>query len=441
MINSGQFNGMPSDEGRAKITEWLQSQGKGEPQVNYRLRDWLVSRQRYWGAPIPIVYCEKCGEVAVPEDQLPVELPYNVDFRPSGESPLKTNQEFLNATCPQCGGAATREADTMDTFVDSSWYFLRYISPQLEDAPFDRKLLDKWGPVDKYVGGIDHATMHLLYARFVNMVLYDQDHIGFEEPFTSLRHQGVIKGTDGQKMSKSRGNVVNPENYLEEYGSDVFRCYLMFGFEYEIGGPWEDSGITAMDRYLNRVWRLFEQCEWVFKEENDHIGFGDAEDSLNKVLHNSIKGTTQDTERMHFNTAISRLMELTNELYRYINDRPMTEQNATFLKETLEKLNILLAPFAPFLSEELWEKSGHEYSVFDQQWAQFDPSVLEEETVHYVIQVNGKLRDKMDVDRNLPEEEIEKVALQTGRIPKFVDGKQIVKVIVVPNKLVNIVVR
>lgn len=441
MINSRQFSGLSSSTGRERIIEWLKLEGKGKRHINFRIRDWLISRQRYWGAPIPIIYCKKCGEVPVPEDQLPVELPYNVAFLPTGESPLKYSEEFLNTTCPKCQGPATREVDTMDTFVDSSWYFLRYFTPHLQEAALDPEIVNKWCPVDKYVGGADHATMHLIYARFVNMALYDQGIINFEEPFTSLRHQGVIKGPDGQKMSKSRGNVVNPEEYLEEYGTDAFRCYLMFGFDYAEGGPWDDSGISAVDRYLNRVWRLFTNCQWVFRKGNDFKGFAGAEKSLEQVLHNSIKGATVDLERFHFNTALSRLMELTNELYRYTGERPAEEQNSAFLKDVLEKLIIMLAPFAPHLGEELWEKTGHAYSVFNQQWPQFDPAVLEADTLHYVIQVNGKLRDKMDVAKDLPREEIEKTALNTGKIPNYTEGKQIVKIVVVPNKLVNIVVR
>ncbi|RMF56949.1 MAG: leucine--tRNA ligase [Calditrichaeota bacterium] len=441
MINSGEFSGLPTEKGRAKITDWLEKKGIGKRQVNYKLRDWLISRQRYWGAPIPIVYCDSCGEVPVPEDQLPVELPYDVNFLPSGESPLRFHEGFLNTTCPQCGGSARREVDTMDTFVDSSWYFLRYLSPHLDSAPFDKELVNKWCPVDMYVGGIEHATMHLIYARFINMVLYDQGHINFEEPFMALRHQGVIKGPDGQKMSKSRGNVVNPEQYLDKYGSDAFRCHLMFSFEYAKGGPWNDGGIIAVERYLNRVWRLFEQCNWVFEKGNDNQVMGDDEKSLLRVLHTSIKYASRDTERFHFNTAISRLMELTNECYRYVGERPAEEINAEVLKDTLEKHIILLAPFAPHLAEELWEKTGHEFSVFNQRWPEFDPSLLEQDMVHYVIQINGKIREKMDVPRDISQEEIIERAKKAGRIPDLLNGKQVVKTIVVPEKLVNIVVR
>ncbi len=441
MINSGEFSGLPSQEGRQKIIRWLEEKGIGRGTVTYRLRDWLISRQRYWGAPIPIIYCDQCGEVPVPEEDLPVELPYDVDFRPTGESPLQYHEGFKNTTCPKCGGPATREVDTMDTFVDSSWYFLRYFTPHLDDAPFDKTIVNRWCPVDMYVGGAEHATMHLLYARFITMVLHDLNHINFEEPFTSLRHQGVIKGPDGQKMSKSLGNVVNPEEYLEKYGSDVFRCYLMFGFDYAMGGPWDDSGIASMDKYLNRVWRLFENCQWVFTEGNSVTTFGEAEQQLNRVLHETIKRATEDTERFHFNTAIARLMELTNELYRYTGDKPREEQNAAFLKEVLEKFNIMLSAFAPHLGEELWERTGHEFSVFNQRWPEYDPKVLETDTVEYVVQVNGKVRSRLTIDRNADRKAVEEQALADARVQKFIAGKQIVKVIVVPNKLVNIVVK
>jgi len=439
MINSGQFSGLDSREGIEKIADWLESKGLGKRKVNYKLRDWLISRQRYWGAPIPIIYCDECGEVPVPEEDLPVELPYDVDFKPTGESPLSYHERFLNTTCPKCGKTARREADTMDTFVDSSWYYLRYLSPKLEDKPFDKKLVDDWCPVDMYVGGAEHATMHLLYARFITMVLHDLGHISFDEPFHALRHQGVIKGPDGLRMSKSRGNVVNPEEYLEKYGSDAFRCYLLFGFEFEKGGPWSDEGIASLDRFLNRVWRLYENCSWVFENSGNNKSFGDAERSLNRILHNSIKGATEDTERFHFNTAISRIMELVNGLYKYTTDRPREEQNAEFLKEVLEKLNILISPFAPHLAEELWEKTGHKFSIFDQKWPTYNPKALEDDLVNYGVLINGKVRAQMQVPRNLSKEDIEKTALKTGRIPELLKGKSIRKIIVVPGKIVNIV--
>ncbi|RMF57316.1 MAG: leucine--tRNA ligase, partial [Calditrichaeota bacterium] len=442
MINSGPFNGTPSEEGIQKVIAYLEENGWGRGTIQYRLRDWLVSRQRYWGAPIPIIHCPDCGEVPVPEDQLPVELPYDVDFKPTGESPLKYHEGFLNATCPQCGKPAKREADTMDTFVCSSWYFLRYPNPKLEDRPFDSDLVNKWLPVDMYVGGAEHATMHLLYARFVNMVLHDMGYLNFEEPFAALRHQGIIKGPDGQKMSKSLGNVINPEDYLEKYGSDAFRTYLMFGFDYAAGGPWDESGMAAVDRFLNRIWRLFEVNKWVFEDQEAGSGsMGEPEKSLLRVLHHTIKRATEDLERFHFNTAIARLMELVNELYRYTTDKPNEVLNKELLKDTLEKLNILIAPFAPHLGEELWAQTGHEFSVFNQSWPQYDEKYLIEEEVELAVQINGKIRAKIVVPATASEDEIKKIAMEHDRVKEFTDGKTIIKMIVVPKRLVNIVVK
>ncbi len=440
MINSGSFNGIPSEESIEKIADWLESNQVGRRKINYKLRDWLISRQRYWGAPIPIVYCSSCGEVAVPEEQLPVLLPYDVDFRPSGESPLKHHPEYLDTECPKCGKAAQREVDTMDTFVDSSWYFLRYLSPKLNDQPFDKKLVNRWCPVDMYVGGAEHATMHLLYARFITMVLHDLKYIDFDEPFFALRHQGVIKGPDGLKMSKTLGNVVNPEEYLEKFGSDAFRCYLMFGFEFEKGGPWSDEGIASLDRFLNRIWRIFNLSKEIYNKEFGDKPLGEEELELNRILNNSIKGATEDTERFHFNTAISRIMELVNGLYKYAQDRAVEELDGAFLKDVFRKLILLLAPFAPHFGEELWEKAGYKFSVFDHAWPQYDPKALEVEVVNYGILINGKVRAQMEISREFKSDEIEKLALQSGRIPELIKGKTIRKIIVVPDKVVNIVV-
>ena len=312
MINSGKYNGMYSLECIDAISSDLEGQEIGQRTVKYKFRDWLISRQRYWGVPIPIIYCQKCGELPVPEDQLPILLPYEVDFKPKGKPPLATSEAFLHTNCPKCNGPAKREVDTMDTFVDSSWYFLRYTSNTLQEHAWDNNIVNEWLPVDQYVGGVDHATMHLLYARFFIMALNDMRLLSFDEPFTRLVHQGVIKGPDGQRMSKSRGNVINPEEYLEKYGSDVFRCYLMFGFDFRDGGPWDDSGIAAIDRFLNRAWRLIEENRQFIKVADQNDTFSEAEQNLNRVMHNSIKGVTEDTERFHFNTAISAVMELVN---------------------------------------------------------------------------------------------------------------------------------
>jgi len=439
MINSGPFSGLASEEGIEKIADWLESKGIGSRKVNYKLRDWLISRQRYWGAPIPIVYCERCGEVPLPEDQLPVILPYDVDFRPTGESPLKYHDEFKNTRCPKCDSPAQREVDTMDTFVDSSWYFLRYLSPEKKDKSFDTNLANRWCPVDMYVGGAEHATMHLLYARFITMVLQDLNYIAFDEPFYALRHQGVILGPDGFRMSKSKGNVVNPEEHLLKYGSDALRCYLLFGFEFEKGGAWSDEGIASLDRFLNRVWRFFQSYDWVFQRKESKEELTKEEKELYKIMHNSIRGATIDTNRFHFNTAISRCMELVNGMYRYTGEKSQEHINASLLKQVMKNLNLLLAPFAPHLAEELWERTGHQFSIFQQNWPIYDTLALEAESVKYGILINGKVRAQMEVSKNLNTEEIEKTALQTGRIPDLVKGKTIRKIVVVPEKIVNIV--
>jgi leucyl-tRNA synthetase len=423
MLNSGDYNGLPSKNGIEKITADLAKVGVGEKTVKYKFRDWLISRQRYWGAPIPMIFCKKCGEVPVPEEDLPVLLPYDVDFKPKGKPPLATSEEFYHTTCPKCGEEAQREVDTMDTFVDSSWYFLRYIGAKLEDKPWD-----------------DHATMHLLYARFFVMALYDMDLVPFEEPFKNLFHQGIIKGPDGMRMSKSRGNVVNPEEYLSKYGSDVFRSYLMFGFDFQAGGPWDDSGIAAIDKFFYRIWRIVEEnLDPLNKSINDNQLTG-AEQVLLQVMHRSIKGVTVDTERFHFNTAISRIMELVNEIYHYTGYRAQEEYNTSLLKTVTKNLIILLAPFAPHLAEELWEKIGEKPSIFNQRWPFYDEKYLEQNEIDWVIQINGKIRERVKGSINMSREEAEKFALESGRIPELIKDKQIRKIIVVPKKLINIVV-
>ena len=450
MVNSGEFNGLASAEGARKIVEKLQKSGLAAPKVNYKIRDWLISRQRYWGVPIPIVYCGKCGEVPVPEDRLPVELPYEVDFKKAakGVSPLATNPDFVNTRCPKCEGPALREIDTMDTFVDSSWYFLRYLSPHLEDRPFDRGLTDAWLPVHHYVGGVDHATMHLIYARFFNMMLFDMGHIGFQEPFQRLSHQGTITN-QGAKMSKSRGNVVNPQSYLDRYGADTFRCYLMFMGDYSQGGDWDDSGIQGMFRFLMRVWRLVQanarRVAGVKRFKTTHAGLGslgEREKQIARVMHNSIKGASGDLERMHFNTALSRLMELVNELVPYCGeDGNKSAVNIEFLAEALDNIVLLLAPFAPHLGEELWlEALKHEKSVFWCRWPGYDPEILTAEVVTVVIQVNGKLRSQIQVPRDHDAEAVKEAARKDDRTAGYIEGHKIRKVIHVPNKLVNFVV-
>ena len=450
MVNSGEFDELPSEEGARKIVEKLQKSGLAAPKVNYKIRDWLISRQRYWGVPIPIVYCDKCGEVPVPEESLPVELPYAVDFKNAarGVSPLATNPDFVNTRCPKCAGPARREIDTMDTFVDSSWYFLRYLSPQLKNRPFDRSLVDAWLPVHHYVGGVDHATMHLIYARFFNMMLFDMGHIGFQEPFQRLSHQGTITN-QGAKMSKSRGNVINPQSYLDRYGADTFRCYLMFMGDYSQGGDWDDSGIQGMFRFLMRVWRLVQanapRVEGVRRSRTTQAvlgSLGEREKQIARVMHNSIKGASEDLERMHFNTALSRLMELVNELVPYSGEeRADNPVNLEFLAEALDNLVLLLAPFAPHLGEELWlEALKHEKSVFLSSWPEYDPQILTAEVVTVVIQVNGKLRSQMQVPRDQDAEAVKEAARKDNRTASYLEGQTIRKVIYVQNKLVNFVV-
>ncbi|MBE3592265.1 MAG: leucine--tRNA ligase [Thermoanaerobacter sp.] len=439
LIDSGEFTGIKSEEARIKIVEKLKQEGRAEFKVNYRLRDWLVSRQRYWGAPIPVIHCERCGIVPVPEEDLPVLLPYDVEFAPTGESPLKKHEGFMNVTCPKCGGPALRDPDTLDTFVDSSWYFLRYPDNKNDKEPFNKEWINKMLPVDKYVGGAEHATMHLLYARFVTKALRDLGYLDFDEPFKSLVHQGTILGPDGTRMSKSRGNVISPDEYIKEYGSDVFRLYLMFGFAYSEGGPWNDDGIKAISRFVNRVERFIDK----FIETRQNPGktkeeMGDAEKELNYVRHYTIKHVTLDADKFEFNTAIARIMELVNALHKYENE--VEVKNMKFYEDVVRDFVKILAPFVPHFSEEMWERLGYEYSVFNQKWPEWDEKALEREMVEIAIQVNGKVRSKVQVPSNAPDEELKQIAFSDERVKSYLDGKEIKKVIIVKNRLVNIVV-
>jgi len=428
MMESGEFDGLLSEEGIRKVTEKLEKQATGKSTINYRLRDWLISRQRYWGAPIPVCYCEKCGTVPVKEEDLPVKLPEDVDFTPRGESPLTTSDSFQNAVCPQCGGSARREVDTMDTFVCSSWYFLRYLTPDLKDKPFDTVTANNWLPVDQYVGGAEHAVMHLLYSRFITKVLYDQKYINFDEPFQNLIHQGTIT-RNGNKMSKSRGNVVNPDSYVNKYGSDTFRCYMMFMGSYEDGGDWDDTGIHGVDRFIKRIWRL------IMNNDNSQSVVTDSD--LERKLHQTIKKVTEDTDRFRFNTAIAALMEFVNTLYAYLEKNPNSNMK-TYFKE----LVLMLAPFAPHLSEELWQNIGEEVSLFKNgNWPKFDPDLIVEETVTVVIQINGKVRGKLEVAPDIQENVIKELAFQDENVKKHCENKTIKKIIYVPKKLVSIVVK
>ncbi|WP_415310348.1 leucine--tRNA ligase [Clostridium perfringens] len=439
LVNSGEFDGLTTDEAKEKIVEKLASMGLGEKKVNFRLRDWLVSRQRYWGAPIPVVYCEECGIVPVPESQLPVELPYDVEFAPDGKSPLAKSEAFVNTTCPHCGKPAKRETDTLDTFVCSSWYYLRYPDNKNTEAPFNPELINKMLPVDKYVGGPEHACMHLLYARFITKALRDMGYLNFDEPFTSLTHQGLILGPDGLKMSKSKGNTISPDDYIKEYGADVFRMYLMFGFAYTEGGAWSDDGIKSVNRFVERIERIIDTArEAISKGENNKTTMDKAEKELNYWRHNTIKSVTDDTDKLQFNTAIARMMEFINALSKYTQEK---EMNLDFLKDVISDYLRLLAPFAPHFSEEQWSLLGNSYSIFNEAWPKFDPKALVKDEVEIAIQVNGKIKNKIMVSSDLDEEGIKAAALADEKIIASTEGKTVVKVIVIKGRLVNIVVK
>jgi len=435
MIDSGEFSGEESSAGIQKVISFLDKNKQGGAKVNYKLRDWLISRQRYWGAPIPVVNCSECGIVPIPEDQLPIELPEEVEFKRGGKSPLTTNAAWMNTTCPECGGPALREVDTMDTFVCSSWYYLRYLTPDLKDKPFDRSIVDNWLPVDQYVGGAEHAVMHLMYARFITKVLHRLNLISFDEPFKRLVHQGVITN-NGAKMSKSKGNVINPDPIIEKYGSDVFRMYMMFMGSYTEGGDWDDNGLQGMSRFVNRVWRIAEQIR-----NNPPCGNETAETKkMERQRHYAVKHATRDIERFQFNTSISRIMELVNEMYHYTQNVKPEQQNTEILHDTLETLIKLIAPFAPHLGEELWQLSGNDQSIFLAAWPVWQEEKLKSEAVTIVVQINGKLRAKLDMNINTPDEIVRKAALDHDNVKQHIEGKNIRKIIIVKNKLVSIVV-
>jgi len=432
MVNSGSFDGLPSEEGKNAVSDYLEEKGWGKRTITYKLRDWLISRQRYWGAPIPMIYCPQCGIVPVPESDLPVLLPENAELKPSGESPLKYCDEFVNTTCPQCGGAAKRETDTMDTFMCSSWYFLRYVSPGYDQAPFSDEDAGYWLPVDIYTGGAEHAVMHLFYARFFIKALRDMGLIDFGEPFTRLFNQGVII-VESQKMSKSKGNVVNPDAYVSEMGADAVRAYLMFIAPWDRGGEWDDSGISGIGRWLKRIWSLALESYQAKGSPGPA-----AEKELKRLTHQTIKRATNDMERLHFNTMISALMEYTNYLSKV---REGGSADGSLWRQSIDTLLLLLAPVAPHLAEELWQRTGHDYSIHNQQWPGWDEALAAAEEITLVVQVNGKLRDKIAVPVSISEDEAKELALNSQRVQPYLDGKKIVKTIYVPGKLVNMVVR
>lgn len=441
MINSEQFNGTRSDDGIKKITEFIDGKDAGKSTINYRLRDWLISRQRYWGTPIPILYCDKCGEVPVPEEQLPIELPYEVEFKHDGGSPLASNADFVNTTCPTCGGVATRDVDTMDTFMDSSWYYLRYLNPKFSEGMFDTKLANDWSPVDMYVGGAEHATMHLLYSRFIHKFLRDLGLVNTDEPFKNLIHQGTITNA-GAKMSKSKGNVVNPDSFIEEYGSDVFRMYLMFMGPYELGGDWNDHGIVGVDRFVQRTYTLFTSHEGCTKtnpaqEKYDLASLNDSEKSVYKKVNASVAKFDVEIEHFRFNTAVAVLMELLNEL-----TKNLANCRVDIHSYALERFAVMLSPLAPHLGEELWSMIGHENPQYiNPVWFDVDEKALVVDSVVIGVQVNGKMRAKLNLPNNSEEAVVKEVAWADVKVQSHTEGKTVVKEIYVKNRIYNIVVR
>ena len=434
MTNSGPYEGMTNEEGVEAISDDLERKGWGHRAKSYRLRDWLISRQRYWGTPIPMVYCQQCGTVAVPEEDLPVLLPEDAEFKPTGESPLSSHQGFLNTTCPSCGGPAQRETDTMDTFFDSSWYMLRYVSPNHHSGPFDPELIKEWMAVDQYTGGAEHAVMHLLYSRFFIKALRDMGLLGFDEPFLRLYNQGVILGEDHEKMSKSRGNVVNPDEVVGQLGADAVRCFLMFIGPWDQGGPWSDVGINGVGRWLNRVWGIVERDP---ADLDDNPADEQSVRDTLRLLHQTIRKCYSDLDRFKFNTAIASLMELVNHLSKVWAEASV--DSATW-RECVEKFLLVLAPIAPHIAEELWEQTGHEYSVHQQPFPQWDEDLAAEEKITLVIQVNGRVRDRIEVPVDIDEATAQEVALASAKVRVYTDGKTLNKAIYVPGRLVNVVV-
>ena len=440
MVNSAQFDGLPSEQGKEAIADFIEEKGYGGRKTIYRLRDWLISRQRYWGAPIPMVYCERCGIVPVPEKDLPVLLPEDAEFRPTGESPLKYCESFVNTTCPRCSAPAKRETDTMDTFMCSSWYYLRYASPKYKEGPFDPEKLKYWLPVDQYTGGAEHATMHLLYSRFFIKALRDMGIVDFDEPFIRLYNQGTIV-VERQKMSKSLGNVITPDPYVEELGADAVRAYLMFIGPWDQGGEWDDRGIKGVARWLNRIWHIVldaysPEGPRATSEVSEEVAIGTKE--LRHMTHKTIKRVTQDLERFHFNTMIATLMEFTNYLTKVREGK--TVEVAAW-QEAIDTLLLLLAPTAPHLAEELWTRTGHPYSIHNQPFPKWDEELAAEEEFTLVIQVNGRLRDRVTVPVTITEEEARELALGRERIKVYLEDREVARIIYVPRRLVNIVVK
>ncbi len=434
MVNSGSFDGVPAEEAIARITRFIENQGIGKFMVTYRLRDWLISRQRYWGTPIPIIYCPKDGMVPVPEDQLPVLLPEHVEFKSTGESPLRYEPEFLNTTCPICGGPATREADTMDTFICSSWYFLRYADPHNDRQAWSAEAMERWLPVDQYIGGAEHAVMHLLYARFFIKALRDMGYLNFDEPFTRLFHQGTVLGPDGQKMSKSRGNVVAPDEFVEKYGADTVRAYLTFIGPFDQGGSFIPENLEGVWRFMNRFWSLVNDS-WVENPNNEETSESKA---IDRLRNKTIKRVTEELSNFRFNTALAALMECNNVM---IKQQHAPVARSMVFRTMLETMMQLLAPMAPHTTEELWHITNHTGSIHTTAWPGYDEALTKDEIFTLVVQVNGKVREKIEVAAGTSESEIRMLALDNPRVASFIGEATVQKVIYVPGRLINIVVR
>lgn len=438
MINSEEFNGLDASEGFEGIIDKLEKEGRGKRTINYRLRDWLVSRQRYWGCPIPVVYCDECGIVPVKKEDLPVLLPTDVEFTGKGESPLTTSKQFMSTTCPHCGKPARREVDTMDTFVDSSWYFLRYVDSNNENEPFSKELVNRWHPVDQYIGGVEHAIMHLLYARWFVKAFKSMGMVDFDEPFKNLLTQGMVL-MDGSKMSKSKGNTVSPMDIIDEYGADTARLFVLFAAPPERDLDWSEQGVDGCFRFLNRVYRLVDELADVVKKDVEFGELNSQDKDMRYTIHSTLKKVTADlSEKFGFNTAISALMELINDMYKY---KELDNINEAVIKEGVQTIVTIIAPFAPHLGEELWTMIGKDGSVFDIDWPKYDEKALVKDEIEVVVQVNGKVRGKLTVNSNISKEDMEKVALEDEKIKGLVEGKTIVKVVAVPKKLVNVVVK
>ena len=438
MINSGEFDGMNKDDAFNAIVEKLEEMGRGKKTTNYRLRDWLISRQRYWGCPIPVVYCEDCGIVPVDEKDLPVLLPTDVQFTGRGESPLTTSESFKKCTCPKCGKPARREVDTIDTFIDSSWYFMRYADSQNEETPFRKDIVDKWLPVDQYIGGVEHAILHLLYARWFTKALNRLGWTSHTEPFKNLLTQGMVL-MDGKKMSKSKGNTISPLEIIEEYGADTARLFILFAAPPERDLDWSDKGVEGCYKFLNRVYRLVDELEGVFENDKEFGELTKADKELRAKTNSTLKKVTDDlSTKFGFNTAIAALMELVNDIYKY---KELDNRNDAVLREALETIVVILSPFAPHLGEELWDKIGKEGSIFDISWPKYDEDAIQLDEMELIVQVNGKLRNKIMVASDISQEDMKTAALEDEKVKDFIGDKNVVKVIAIPGKLVNIVVK